>query len=612
TIHEPPEGVENIKRQKTTNTTEKINKRGPGRPRKNPLNEIPNKKVVKRKRGRPRKKRIHKPHTNLTLESTESTTDKYKLIRKKPRTKNDSEDADNDNCDTSDSEASVYSVEMGINPRILREMHSHKSRDKTNLTSDSDDTPHHIEKIKNETEKENQIKQIEDSHVNLDRIDTTDRIKIHTLLHSPPYSSETNTNKRKRIINEPEEESIKFDSNNDDEYTLAQNILLPSSHSSSETETASETENNNRGWSPQRTANNNNNVEEEPLPVINTANNDNHISDINNQTLQINNSSGSEREFNNLIIATAEIHSKINEKNIQQQSPHHNERRIKRKCNCNKSSSGSMTLPADINTPARRPKKIAKRNDTTTSVLSNEIIVINNPPTEIQDTHVSPPPTPQMHYDEITVTNISPIEINDTQVPLSPTPPTQVTRYEGIPTQERPIIRDNIQIYSNIIEIADNLDMRKDNYICFLETDGAPIDDVGRNLIQNGLIPPPSDQVDYQISEIIVNFTKNKIIFGIIIGRKNSKIIMENDLNNAMKNLVNKLKELNVKSASISQGLSVFDSNLWRKIKNALRLTLIGINIKITICKEEITTPNPNQIRKIIKENHETPFAGHK
>ncbi|KAK0071566.1 hypothetical protein PV326_001104, partial [Microctonus aethiopoides] len=79
------------------------------------------KKLIKRKRGRSRKKRTHKPHTNLpnivlTFDSTDSNTDKYNLIKKKPRIKSDSENTDNDNYDTSDSETSVYSVKMGINP----------------------------------------------------------------------------------------------------------------------------------------------------------------------------------------------------------------------------------------------------------------------------------------------------------------------------------------------------------------------------------------------------------------------------------------------------------------------------------------------------------------
>ncbi|KAK0169219.1 hypothetical protein PV328_012327, partial [Microctonus aethiopoides] len=206
------------------------------------------KKLIKRKRGRSRKKRTHKPHTNLpnivlTFDSTDSNTDKYNLIKKKPRIKSDSENTDNDNYDTSDSETSE------------------------NTTSDSDDTPHYVEKIQKGTEKKNQIKQTEDCHVKLDHSYAADRNKTHTLQHSPPYSSDKKTSKKIRIISESEVESINVDSNNDNEHILALKTPLPPSHSSSETETASENENNNRESYPQRTASINNNVEEQSLPI---------------------------------------------------------------------------------------------------------------------------------------------------------------------------------------------------------------------------------------------------------------------------------------------------------------------------------------------------------
>ncbi|KAK0156842.1 hypothetical protein PV328_012227 [Microctonus aethiopoides] len=165
--------------------TEQTSKRGPGRPRKNPLKKPPDKKRIKRGRGRPRKKRISKPHTNLqdivlTFDSTDSTTNKNNPIKKKPRIKDDDENINDDNDDTSDSEASIYSIEMAINPRILRKMKSYKNHNKSNATSDSDDTPHHIEKMKNDIQKKDQTKQIE----------------THTLIHSPPYSSDKDIKKK--------------------------------------------------------------------------------------------------------------------------------------------------------------------------------------------------------------------------------------------------------------------------------------------------------------------------------------------------------------------------------------------------------------------------------
>lgn len=72
------------------------------------------------------------------------------------------------------------------------------------------------------------------------------------------------------------------------------------------------------------------------------------------------------------------------------------------------------------------------------------------------------------------------------------------------------------------------------------------------------------------------------------------------------------MKNINIKSASISQRISKFDNNIWRDIRKILRIILLGSDIRITICKDNTITPTRDQIANIIEEIHETPFAGHK
>ncbi|KAK0070783.1 hypothetical protein PV325_014081, partial [Microctonus aethiopoides] len=303
--------------------------------------------------------------------------------------------------------------------------------------------------------------------------------------------------KKIRIISESEVESLNADSNNDNEYTLAQNIPLPPSHSSSETETASENENNNRESYPQRTASVNNNVEEQSLPVINTIDDNNRIPDINNQILQINNSSGSEEGINNIIIATAEFTDQ---------------------------------------------KKIAKTKDTTTSVFSDEIAVVNTSPTE-NESHNANIAIPRNISDNLATRH------TNNNCPLG-----QLSlQVQG---QEKITIRRNEQIVSNIKEITDSIEARKDNLICFLYTDGSPMDNAGRIFIEKGWLPPPAPELNLDMSYIKTNFLRNKIIFGLVLGRKDKPTIEEDDLNLALKNLIKKMTEMNVKTASVSQGMN--------------------------------------------------------
>ncbi|KAK0070935.1 hypothetical protein PV326_001880, partial [Microctonus aethiopoides] len=177
-----------------------------------------------------------------------------------------------------------------------------------------------------------------------------------------------------------------------------------------------------------------------------------------------------------------------------------------------------MTVSAD---PARRLKKIAKIKDTTTSVLSDEIVVVNTSPTENESYNAN------IEIPGNTSDNLATRHTNNNCPLRQPSPQVQ--------GQERITIRRNEQIVSNIKDITDNIEARKDNLICFLYTDGSPMDNAGRIFIEKGWLPPPVPGLNFDMSSIKTNFLRRKIIFGLVLGRKDKSTIEEDDLNLVLK-----------------------------------------------------------------------------
>ncbi|KAK0071648.1 hypothetical protein PV326_001000, partial [Microctonus aethiopoides] len=108
-----------------------------------------------------------------------------------------------------------------------------------------------------------------------------------------------------------------------------------------------------------------------------------------------------------------------------------------------------------------------------------------------------------------------------------------------VQSQEKITIRRNEQIVSNIKEITDNIEARKDNLICFLYTDGSPMDNAGRIFIEKGWLPSPTPELNLDMSYIKTNILRNKIIFGLVLGRKDKSTIEEDDLNLALNDIRN-------------------------------------------------------------------------
>lgn len=163
----------------------------------------------------------------------------------------------------------------------------------------------------------------------------------------------------------------------------------------------------------------------------------------------------------------------------------------------------------------------------------------------------------------------------------------------------------------NIIETNDNLEMVRDNYICFISADGTVSNEIGKRLIELGFLTlSPSKKL--QLGQVLVSGTKKKKTFGLVIQENDSSpLILENFIK-SFENLKIKMDELKIKSAAISEKRSNFDPSTWIKIKNIIREIFVHSEIQIKICKDEIIVPPQEDRLEIIKECHESPIAGHK
>ncbi|KAK0092763.1 hypothetical protein PV326_000644 [Microctonus aethiopoides] len=127
----------------------------------------------------------------------------------------------------------------------------------------------------------------------------------------------------------------------------------------------------------------------------------------------------------------------------------------------------------------------------------------------------------------------------------------------------------------NVIESCDNLEMKKDNYICFISADGT---------VFNEMIMQVNDSDTLKEANVVLAF----------------------------ENLKNQLIKLKINSCSVSQGRSGIKDDTWVKIKEIMRDIFQNTEIVITICKDKIITPEIDDRKKIIKECHESPIGGHK
>ena len=98
----------------------------------------------------------------------------------------------------------------------------------------------------------------------------------------------------------------------------------------------------------------------------------------------------------------------------------------------------------------------------------------------------------------------------------------------------------------------------------------------------------------------------------LIIRENDQEPFIIEDFELAFQNLKITMENLKIKTASISIENSGINHKGWFKIKNIIRDIFAETDIIITICRDELVIPDPAIRQKIIQENHESPFAGHK
>ena len=80
----------------------------------------------------------------------------------------------------------------------------------------------------------------------------------------------------------------------------------------------------------------------------------------------------------------------------------------------------------------------------------------------------------------------------------------------------------------------------------------------------------------------------------------------------ALQNLKSIMQAGKINSISMPRLGCGLDGLKWHKVRTMLRFIFSGTDIKVTICHNRITNPNPDEIQNIIQEHHSTPVGGHK
>ncbi|XP_057331695.1 putative uncharacterized protein DDB_G0282133 [Microplitis mediator] len=163
----------------------------------------------------------------------------------------------------------------------------------------------------------------------------------------------------------------------------------------------------------------------------------------------------------------------------------------------------------------------------------------------------------------------------------------------------------------NIIETRDNLEMQKNSYLCFFNTDGPIPSEIGKQLLLSGYLNL-NPFAEYKVGQVIKMGTPKRKVLALVIQNNNTDVATEKDYCKAFKNLKLYMEKSKLKSISVSQRRSNLPKTVWPKIKNIIAKTFKGTDIKIIICRDQIIIPPVEERQKIMAENHETPMAGHK
>lgn len=169
-----------------------------------------------------------------------------------------------------------------------------------------------------------------------------------------------------------------------------------------------------------------------------------------------------------------------------------------------------------------------------------------------------------------------------------------------------PFVQGN-RVGPRIIGIPDNFSTRKDNLVIFTTQQGTPIDRGARMLQENKSLPMIRGAALARAS--VKHVGKNHVI-SLIIKERESGVTEKEILKEAFQSLLDVVRELELRSISITKG--DIDNVPWNTVYSLLTRVLSETNIKIFICRNEISVPQEKERKDIISENHESAIGGHK
>lgn len=152
------------------------------------------------------------------------------------------------------------------------------------------------------------------------------------------------------------------------------------------------------------------------------------------------------------------------------------------------------------------------------------------------------------------------------------------------------------------ITIPDNFTTRKDNLVVFTTQQGAPIDQGAHMLQETKSLP--------MIRGAALARAENRRIITLVVKKRESEIIEREILKKALCSLLDVVREFQLQSISITKGN--VGNILWKSVYLLMTRVLGEINIKIFICRNEISISPENDRTHIMTENHCSAIGGHK
>ncbi|XP_076397886.1 uncharacterized protein LOC143266138 [Megachile rotundata] len=158
-----------------------------------------------------------------------------------------------------------------------------------------------------------------------------------------------------------------------------------------------------------------------------------------------------------------------------------------------------------------------------------------------------------------------------------------------------------------MVNTRDRLTMRRDNLVCFVSVDQHPLDQGGRDLVDEGKLEIPDD-LETTVPRVIRGATYSTILLPIttyVTQKPSADGVLA-----CIQSLCNTAEELGLSSFSISK--IDFERAPWAYVNQVLLDLFSETRVKIFVCAHKVRIPSEGERRGILIENHASAFAGHK